>query len=149
MPPLKPKPPVPAAPAAPAVPSPIKNGREQLAVNVFDLDRLEPSVRALMLAGKLDGSLIRIDPERPDEAGAVLSCDLLAAACLLDVIRSQDRKAGDYPTRVYLKKRTWSRIPSDAILTLLVDGTLMLNPAYFGVHLAPIPPKAATRVIMG
>ena len=42
--------------------------------------------------------------ERADEAAVEFTCDLLRAACLVDVMREHDRRPQDYPTRAYLAK---------------------------------------------
>lgn len=103
--------------------------RERLAVNLFDLDRMNPDVRAMLLGGKLDlaGGAIRVDDSRLDETGVTFSCDLLTAASICDVIRNQDRIVGDYPTRIYVFRRAWSRLPGDEVLTEVVVGKVRLR----------------------
>lgn len=114
-----------------------KNERiERLAVNLYDItntNRLPDSIRQMLLLDKLDLSTpIRTDPERLDEAAVAFNCDLLSAACIIDVLRSHDRKAGDYPTRAYLRRASaWNKLPGHAVLTEVVDGKPRLNPDWF------------------
>ena len=122
---------------------------EKLAVNLFDLDRVQPTIRELMLGGKLDTSqAIQMDKDRMDEAGVVFSCDLLTAACICDTIRSHDRVAGLYPTRVYVCKRSWSKVPGTVALAKVEDQVLKLNPEVFTEEQVKIeaPRIAPTRV---
>jgi hypothetical protein len=113
--------------------------RESLAVNLFDLDRVDPTVRQILLAGKLDLTrVIRINPDRPDETAVAFTCDLLTAACICDVIRTHDRAAGDHPCRVYLRRsKAWERLPGAAVLSVLDDGKAVLNPDLFGSPVEP------------
>ena len=111
----------------------------RLAINLFDLTKIDLFVRQMLgLAAKLDAKAgpIRVDRDRPDETAVAFHCltatDLLMAAALCDVIRNNDRKVGDVPTRTYLKRQVWSRLPGFAVLTLVdADGTLRLNPEWF------------------
>lgn len=108
-------------------------GVEAIAVVIADLDRIVPSIRQMALSGKLDLSTpIRVDPERMDETAVRFSCDLLTAATLCDVIRANDRKAGDHPTRVWVKRRAWTKLPGTAMLTLIERGAVVLDPEWFG-----------------
>jgi hypothetical protein len=62
---------------------PSANGRsERLAANIADLTRIEPTIRALLLHGKLDenGGAIWVDRSRVDECAVAFSCDLLTTA---------------------------------------------------------------------
>ncbi len=131
----------------------VSNGRERpgsvdrLGICLFDLDRIPPDIRVIMgLAHLVDRTrIVRVVKDRPDEMAVVFICDLLAAACLCDTIRSWDKKAGDYPTRVYLcKSRMWERLPSKALLSLVdSNGKARLNPKWFTIRVLPgdlIPP---------
>lgn len=117
---------------------------ERLAINLFDATdrtRISEDTLGLLLGGKLDrdrGSVIRVDPGRPDETAVPFSCDLLTAACVADTIREHDRLAKDYPCRVYLNRggRSWERIPCDTRLTLVVGEKVVLNPKVFRVAVA-------------
>lgn len=108
--------------------------RERLAVSLADLDRIDPSIRGSLLAGKLDlTKAIRVGQDRMEDVPAVVfSCDLLTAATVCDILRSHDRKVGDPPTGIYINKATsWSRVINSTVLTVLVDGKARLNPAVF------------------
>lgn len=132
--------------------------RERLAINLFDLERIEPHVRRLLRLGELLGrEPIRVDAERPDEVGVEFACDLLQAACLCDVLRLGDRNGGRYPTRVYLhRERAWTRLPGHAVLSVVdprdADRTgrpepVLLNPQWFAPLPAELPPPPpAVRV---
>jgi hypothetical protein len=106
----------------------------RLGINIFDIDRIDSVMREMMrLTEKIDRTPIRFDPSRMDEGGVAFSCSLLDAACLCDVIRSHDRRAGDFPTRVYVFRKAWSKLPSHAVLTRVrEDGKCVLNPEWFG-----------------
>lgn len=130
-----------------------KKEGERLAVNLFDLLRLDPLIRQLMLGGKLDlAKAIKVDAERLDETAVEFTCDLLTAACCCDAIRLHDRGTEPYPTRVYLMRRNgtvWERLPHATILTLVEDGRVLLSPKVFRVEavpVAPTPPKEFVRL---
>ena len=122
--------------ASPA-PSPPSSRRERLAVNLPDLDRVDPTVRAILVApfvSKLPEDLIRADKDRMDEVAVLFICDLVQAACICDTLRNHDRRAGDPPTRLYLQKKeggAWERLPGAAVLTVMEDGRAVLNPILF------------------
>lgn len=130
---------------------------EALAANVADLTRLPEIIRDSTLRGPdgawvIDRTPIRTDPDRPDEAAVRLTCPLLRAAAVLDVIRNHDRRCGDHPTRVYLRQaRAWERLPRDAVLTEVVDGKIVLNPAIFrtGRTLAAAEPPPPQKIAFG
>lgn len=124
--------------------------REGLAVNLFDVtERIQDDeLRQRLLKGKLDTrreSLIEAKSrDKLRETGAVFTCDLLTAALTCDLIRNNDRKAGDYPTRVYVRYATvWERVTAAVVLTEVVGGKVILNPEVFPpqkkfVPLAPV-----------
>ena len=125
---------------------------DRLAVNLADLDRIDPFVREAMgLAQKLDATApIYTDPDRWDETAVAFRCDLLTAACLLDVIRDHDRRAGAAVTRTYVNKGYgWVKLPGGTTLVLpgvSYKGTTVadrLNPDVFNVAAehAAAPPK--------
>lgn len=125
---------------------------EKLAINLFDLDRIEPSLRGPLLSSRLDlNRPIRTNWDRAasttDEAAVVFICDLLTAAVVCDTIRSHDRKAGDFPTRLYIQRKTWARIPSHIVLTELVDGKCKLNPSFFPEEVEAITVALSSRVV--
>lgn len=108
-----------------------RNGdsRFSLAVNLYDLQRVDPFVRSMMkLREKLNidpSCLVKVDKDRADEVGILFVCDLLTAATICDVIRGHDRKASEYPTRVYLRKSTssWKKLGNSEVLTVVKDNT--------------------------
>lgn len=119
----------------------------RLAIDLKDLDRLDPVIRTRLLKGRLDlANPIQISKDRaiPDHA-IPFSCGLLSAATICDIIRSEDRKSGDFPTQLYIYKTTWNRIPSHVALTIQVKGSVKLNPTIFpavAVTLIIPPPQA-------
>lgn len=119
--------------------------RERLALNLADVGRVPDSVRQMILAGKVDTErYIKTDPQRPDEAAVLFTCDLLSAACICDTLRQHDEKAGDPPTRVYVcRAQAWVRLPGDAVLTVVANGKVGLSPAVFPPPVAPVPPAKA------
>lgn len=128
--------------------SPEKGWR--LALNVPDLTRVPEFIRGSLLAGKVakGAEPIRVDKQRPDETAVELSCDLLTAALVADVLRSNDRKTGDHPTRVYLRRRegAWIKLPHSAVLTEVVNGKSELSAKWFPdqvemVSAAPLRPQ--------
>lgn len=127
-------------------------GCERLAINLADLDRVDQLIRDILLRGKLDATqAIWTDKSKMDEVAVAFTCDLLTAACICDTIRTHDRNAKDYPTRVYIFRRAWSKVAGDALLSLVEDGEVVLNPALFNVQeiepAMPTPMKArSTRL---
>lgn len=91
-----------------------------------------------------------MDPSRPDEVGVLFTCPLLAAACIGDTIRNHDRNAGDGPTRVYIFRKTWTKVTSATVLSVVdKGGKVRLNPELFSpekVALAPLSPPKPRRV---
>jgi len=114
---------------------------EQLAVSLFDIDRIPPTLRRNLLQGKLElSNIIRI----LDKPAVVFTCDLLTAALTCDILRSNDRKLCDSPTEVFIKRSKWSRVPSNTVLTVLgPTNKARLNPDVFSVpeeRVVLIPP---------
>src|SRR5258708_5913057 len=89
--------------------------KERLAINLVDLDRIEPVVRSILISpyvNKNPADIVKADRDRMDEMAVIFTCHLLQAACICDTIRNKDRAAGQYPTRIYLQKReglAWER----------------------------------------
>ena len=112
-----------------------------LAINIADATRIADMVRQMLLVGKLDRKqVIQIDKKRPDEAAALFICNLLTAACICDTIREHDRRAKDYPTRVYIRRKTaWEKLSGNVQLSVVVGDKVVLNPKIF-------PPKPAKIV---
>ena len=126
---------------------------ERLAVNLYDLDRVAPSLRASLVAPRLDLTKpidMGWDRKSDDETAVVFNCDLLSAAIICDTLRSHDRAAGDSPTRVYLFKKVWTRVASHVVLTELVDGRCQLSPDVFVVEVeaAPVVAPAISRRVL-
>ena len=114
----------------------------RLALSLEDVDRMVPEMRARLLHGKLDLTLIRVGPKSNVPAVA-FSCDLLTAATICDIIRSEDRKAGDSPTGVWVLRKSWSRVSGNAVLTLVTDAGIKLNPdAFSEVPVSVLPPTS-------
>lgn len=122
---------------------------EQLAVNLFDLDQLDSAIKGKLLAGKVDTrNPLRTDWDRKnidDEVALIFTCDLLEAALICDIIRNLNRKVNDRPTRLYIKRKEWSRIPSGIILTIKDLNGTRLNPKVFDAnHMTPaLPPQTS------
>lgn len=107
----------------------------KLAINVADLTRLPEAIRPMLLGGKISRSseIVRAEPDRGDGAAVVFDCDLLTAATVADVVRAHDRRAGEPPTRVYVRRNVaWNRLVGDSILTVVEGGKAKLNPRVFG-----------------
>ncbi len=121
----------------------------ELAINLWDLERLDPAMRRRLLAGRLGGQHVRVDPERRDEVAVPFACDLLTAAIACDLIRAQDREVGDRPARVYLRKgKAWVKLAAGALLTAEVEGKAVLDPDLFAAPCVEIRP-AIERVRLG
>lgn len=135
--------------------SPEKPAGLLLGINLFDLTRIPAIIReCLRLGDKIShdrSRVVKVDPDRIDETVVPFVCPLLEAALVCDVIRGQDRQGGDYPTRVYLFRRTWSKLTATAVLTLVRDGVPMLNPEWFphDIELAPVKPLRRRAVQLG
>lgn len=126
--------------------------RERLAVNVADLTRLDSTIRSLLLGGNLDlTQSIRTDPDRIDEGAVAFSCDLLTAACIADTIREHNRRAGEYPTRIYLRRgAAWTKLPGQTVLTRVVGDSVVLDHDTFppDVHPSDLAIPTPTAVMM-
>lgn len=126
----------PAGLAAPPV-------KERLAINLFDLKRLDPAARAkLFPKGVLDlAAVLNVEPGKKDGRAVAFACEMVKAAVILDVTRSNDRKLGLPETRAYLRRgKVWVKLPADAVLTVVRDGACVLDPDLF--RLPPAAPVA-------
>ena len=122
-------------------PAPSQERAEQLAINLYDLDRLDPTLRAKLFSWS--GGKPRLDMGHPlrttwdrvnggtEEVALIFACPLLEAALICDAVRMQDRAVGDFPSRLYVKRKTWTRLPSHSVLTVMRDGRAILNPQVF------------------
>ncbi len=118
---------------------------EQLAICLFDIDRVDPLIRQMLLGGKLEAKALRMDEHRPDETAVLFVCSLLDAATTCDIVRNHDRQHGDPPTRVWLRKspeHSWIRQPGHAVFSVVNGNGLELHPWTF-------PPPAAVVAAEG
>lgn len=129
---------------------------EQLAVNVEDLQRLTTETKWVLLSGRLstDG-FVRYQPAnplKPTEIAVRLTCDLLEAATICEVIRGYDRSAGDRPTRIYVRPdgtADWRPVPADLrLVRSLPGGTAALEPKLFAPVAAGVVPLPPRRVVL-
>lgn len=120
----------------------------QIAVNLFDLDRVGEEMRTLMFGKSLKPTPIVIDKNDETEVAVPFSCGLLRAAMMCDVVRGTDRKCGDPPTRVYLKRKTtWTKVSGQALLTVVDDEEkCRLNPKMFKVKSSEEKPLISVEV---
>jgi hypothetical protein len=122
-----------------------------LAINIADTERLDPESRQKFFAGRLHDKFIDMRFDRAkdgDEAAVAFKCDLLTACIICDMIRSRDREMGDNPTRLYLKRTSWSRVPNNVVLTVMINGKCRFNPDFFPVKVdlgSLKPPTPLTR----
>lgn len=125
---------------------------EKLAVNLIDLDRLPPLSMEKMILPYTIKKAIQCGQTKED-VGIEFNCDLLQAAVICDMIRSEDHKSGDTPTRLYLFNGSiWKRLSDEAVLTRVscppgsLNGPkISLHPQVFDVPTvamtAPPPPR--------
>lgn len=102
----------------------------RLAINVYDLERANPP-KELALGRRLSQEIVWIDKNKKEEKALPFVCDLITAATICDIIRNQARKDSKYPPRVYVKKRDWKRLKESDYLTIVNNGTVILNPEVF------------------
>ena len=106
--------------------------KQQLAINLADLDRLGPTARQKVAKHLNPKAPVRIDPDDLEEVAVPFVGDLLSAACICDILRSHDREAGDVPTRVYAKNGGgWESIRGNVALVIMQQGVATLNPLVF------------------
>lgn len=131
------------------IPGPADKGLN-LAINLVDLERVAPQVREELFGHGLlllDPAPIWIDRSNIEETGLAFACNLMQAAAICDILRGHDRKVGQPPTRVYLRKvKAWTKLAGDAILVLYGK----LNPTVFpperAVVVAPSFPTRARKI---
>lgn len=80
----------------------------RIAVNLVDLERVDPLLRQILLGGKLDvDRLVMVGKE----VAVAFTCDLLTAAATCEGLRLFDGKADRYPTRVYVNRgQAWVKL---------------------------------------
>lgn len=124
---------------APKPAAPRDSRDERLAVNISDLERLDGATLARMTmnngASRIDWNAkvdLRDGDARSEEVAVEFCCPLFEAALILDAMRELDRRADERPTRVYVKRRSWSKVSGPTPLTV-PDGAggFMLNPEVF------------------
>lgn len=119
--------------------------KERLAVNLFDLDRIDPLIRGVLLKDRLVREPIKVDPNVIDEVAVEFKGSLLSAACVCDTIRARDKEAGDHPTRVYIyRSKAWTKLSGSVVLSevVLINEHSMecrLSPTVFPPPIADIP----------
>lgn len=116
---------------------------ERLALTLADLDRLDPGIRRKMLGGRIALTPVRADDGIIRADGVIIPfvCPLLESAMIADVLRFQDKQAGNRVTGVWLDRgRGWRKLASDAVLTVKVNETFILNPAVFDDAFDAPPP---------
>lgn len=120
--------------------------KERLAINLFDLDRVDPTIRGILLGGKLElsrANVIKVDKTKPDETAVEFTCGLLSAASICDTIRSHDMQAKESVTRVYIfRGRVWVKLGAKDLLTIVQDDSVRLNPVIF----PPLPEESGPGV---
>lgn len=111
----------------------------KLAINLYDLDKYSEEDRR-KIAAMLDlQNPIKTDwdknPEQSqDERAVVFKENLLSAAMVCDYLRARDKQQGVTATRLYLKRKEWSRIPATKVLTKIVAGKCILNAEVFSIE---------------
>jgi hypothetical protein len=120
----------------------------RIAINAADLTRVDALILSVLLSRHVDITKpIITDVHRPSEMAVEIQAPLLTAANICDVIRIHDRKAGDYPTRVYVCRRVaWEKVPSAALLCLIRNGQCVLNPAVFPVDAKVVKPTEFSSI---
>jgi hypothetical protein len=123
--------------------------KERLAVNLYDLGRLDPVFRQRVLGGRLNVDCpVWVDRNREDEQALEFVCPLLEAALAIDIIRSQDRKTGEAATRAYVFREAWSRISGRMTLTELDEqGKARLSREAFPAPAPLVPPSRDFRIV--
>ncbi len=126
---------------------------EKLSLNVYDLNNLDSLLRAKLLGGKLDkDNPVLIDRNDESETAIILTADLLVSATVCDIIRSEDRRLNETPTRVYLHRNgSWTKLPRSVLLTIIENGKVILNPEIFTqeIIITPLVPKETEKVSIG
>lgn len=99
--------------------------KELVAVNLFDLDRIDEETRQGCLAGRLDPyATFDVDTGRKSDVGVRFKTDqdLLTCCCICDIIRGVQRKKGVKVLRVYVSTdhgKSWRTIGSSVLLSLI------------------------------
>lgn len=104
----------------------------RLAINLADLtDKVNEKLRRDVI------NLINVDepfytvPGEIEDVAVGFNCSLLGSASVIDAVRSHDRKVKDRPTRAYIFRESWTKLPSDAVLSIIVANKPCLNPIIF------------------
>lgn len=129
-------------------------GQPTIAINVPDLDRNRLAAQ-IMLAGALTDRTTRVDDDRFDEWGVILTGDIVRLGCMADVLRRKDRANRVHPTRVYLSRtgeRGWQSFGHQGDLCEVIDGKVRLTrkaAEMLGVETSAAEPIAAERMDVG
>lgn len=121
----------------------------RVAVNMFDIDRVDPLTRQIILGGRLnlDHAVLAGDQRRssPNDVGLEFTCDLVTAATMIHALRNMDAKHGRSATRAYKcddpksPSERWHRLHADVPTIVIIDNRCTLNPEVF-----PPPPVPTT-----
>lgn len=141
-----------------AKPAPPREDRdERLAVNAVDLGRLDAVTLVKLTSGRVDFAArvdLRDGDPRSEEVAVECTGPLLDSAVMCDMLRDLDRRADEKPTRVYVRRRGWTRLAGTVLLTVPDGrGGFRLNPDVFppvvtGQQLSALAPPTA-RVRLG
>lgn len=127
----------------------------KLAIWLSDVERLPPQMR-LEMYPHLDLNKIHRTGkgERIEESPTLaFKCPLLQAALICDVVRSHDRKVGARPSELFVNRSGdddgWRRIVYGDMLTVVVNGRAILNPAVFGGTVMVDEPAEVRPLMIG
>lgn len=126
-----------------AEPLSFSGAEEQIAISLFDLNRLPLDIRAKLMKDKIDAVSDHLITIKKDTA-VMFTCSLKDASLICDYIRQQDREAGDRATLVFLNRGGgWGKVPQDMDLTIVENGDPILNPRLFPrkSEIKPLPVK--------
>ena len=118
---------------------------ERLAIAVACATAAVDRGDAKLLAGRIDiAKVLRVGQgEKIDDVPAVaFCCELLEAATVCDLLRSNARRLKQPPPELYLSKggERWARVTYDAVLTMVSAGKLKLHPKAFPSEAVVGPP---------
>ena len=127
-----------------------KDSGNILAIDIYSLDRLDPELFKRILASRLDSKRVVEIPLGAQTVRVIpfrFGCTSLAAAISIDVIKSENRRAGQPEVQCYVKlDGKWLRVPSGTTLTTRIGDRYVLNQSIFGVlspdDLLPPPSKS-------
>lgn len=113
----------------------------KLGINLFDLDQVDPDLRKKLLVDKEGkervnrANAVHVELDRISPTMAVVfTCDILTAALVIDILRSECRRLGKELIRGYINRggESWARLLSRQVLTILDENRKpQLNPEIF------------------